>query len=308
MARSQPARYLAATAAAFVAATAAPLVGATAAHAQEGGTCSSATVQYRLVDADGKVVGADWSSEGGFHQWDTVPGIVEVRLAPGQNIGVGCNYPVSLSEYTTEGPDWPSSGHQEMIDKATVRLTAEDVAGQDDAGRTWKKLSVKAPTCFGQTDLYGDDVAYDGKDGEGHGPLPDVRTGALTPYHLIAAWNGGDKRCESGTPGSAVPSPSVPATPASPAPSTPPAAAEPGTPAGGGEPAASPKPGATPPTDAKVPPAQSSPPAPKSSPDGGTVPLAETGAGAPVGMLAGGAALVLAVGAGTVYASRARRS
>ncbi|MGW5305907.1 hypothetical protein ACWERF_18490 [Streptomyces griseoluteus] len=43
-------------AAAFLAATAAPLIGATAAHAQEGGACSSVTVQYRLVGADGKVV------------------------------------------------------------------------------------------------------------------------------------------------------------------------------------------------------------------------------------------------------------
>ncbi|MGW3114168.1 hypothetical protein [Streptomyces sp. NPDC001091] len=313
MARSQPARFLAATAAAFLAAAAAPLIGAGAAHAQDGGACSAATVQYRLVDADGKVVGADWSSEGGFHQWDTVPGIVEVRLAPGQSVGAGCSYPVSLAEYTTEGPDWPSSGRQEMIDKATVHLTAEDVAGQDDTGRTWKKLSVKAPTCFGQTDLYGDDVAYDGKEGEGHGPLPDVRTGALTPFHLIAAWNGGDKRCESGTPESATPSPSAsgpsaPGASASPAPSVPPAANEPSAPAGGGKPPASPKPGATPSTNPKVPPAQSSPPAPKSSPNGGNPPLAETGAGAPVGMLAGGAALVLAVGAGTVYATRARRS
>ncbi|MGW5334277.1 hypothetical protein [Streptomyces bauhiniae] len=308
MARSQPARYLATAAAAFLAATAAPLIGATAAHAQEGGACSSATVQYRLVDADGKVVGADWSSQGGFHQWDTVPGTVEVRLAPGQSVGEGCSYPVSLAEYTTEGPNWESSGRQEMIDKVTVHLTADDVAGESDEGRTWQKLSVKPPTCFGQLDLYGEDTAYDGKEGEGHGPLPDVRAGVLTPYHLIAAWNGGDKRCEAGTPESATPSPSAPETSTSPAPSAPPAGSEPSAPAEGAKPPVSPKPGATPSTNADVPPVQSSPPAPKSSPNGGNPPLAETGAGAPVGMLAGGAALVLAVGAGTVYASRARRS
>ncbi|MFF0383961.1 hypothetical protein [Streptomyces sp. NPDC004286] len=308
MARSQPARFLATAAAAFLAAAAAPLVGATAAHAQEGGDCSSATVQYRLVDADGKVVGPDWSSQGGFHRWDSAPGTVEVRLAPGQSVGEGCAYPVSLAEYTTEGADWASSGRQEMIDKATVRLTAKDVAGKDDDGRTWQKLSVKAPSCFGQIDLYGEDVTYDGKEGEGHGPLPDVRAGVLTPYHLIAAWNGGDKRCESGTPESATPSPSAPETSASPAPSAPPAGSEPSAPAEGGQPPVSPKPGATPSTNPDVPPVRSSAPAPKSSPNGGNPPLAETGASAPVGMLAGGAALVLAVGAGTVYASRARRS
>ncbi|MGV9423159.1 hypothetical protein ACWDO7_02575 [Streptomyces sp. NPDC003656] len=305
MSRSQPARSLAAVAATFLAAAAAPLIGAGSAHASDGGGCQSATVQYRLVDADGKTVGADWTSQGGFHQWDSVPGTVEVRLAPGQSVGEGCKYPVSLAEYTTEGPNWASSGQQQMVDKATVYLTGKDVAGQDDADRTWQKLSVKAPTCFGQIDLYGDDTAYDGKEGAGHGQLPDVRTGVLTPYHLIAAWNGGDKRCESTTPQSpsspSAPSPSAsaPESSASPKPSAPSDKAT--TPA--------PKPSGTPSTSSHVPPLNSSPSAaPKASPNGGAKPpLAETGAGS-VGMVAGGAALVLALGAGTVYVSRTRRS
>ncbi|MEW2133935.1 hypothetical protein [Streptomyces sp. NPDC005435] len=311
MSRSQPARSLAAVAATFLAAAAAPLIGAGPAHASDGGGCQSATVQYRLVGADGKTVGADWTSQGGFHQWDTVPGTVEVRLAPGQSVNAGCEYPVSLAEYTTEGPDWLSSGQQQLVDKATVFLSAEDVAGQDDAGRSWKKLSVKAPDCFGQIDLYGDDVSYDGKEGEGHGQLPDVRTGVLTPYHLIAAWNGGDKRCES-TP--APQSPSSPASASAPAPSAsaPESSATPQPSAPAGKettPAPKPKPSGTPSTSAHVPPLTSSPSAaPKASPNGGAKPpLAETGAGS-VGMIAGGAALVLALGAGTVYVSRTRRS
>ncbi|MYQ49473.1 hypothetical protein GTW40_31390 [Streptomyces sp. SID4985] len=307
MSRSQPARSLAAVAATFLAAAVAPLIGAGSAHASDGGGCQSATVQYRLVDADGKTVGADWTSQGGFHQWDTVPGTVEVRLAPGQSVGEGCKYPVSLAEYTTEGPNWASSGAQQMVDKATVYLTDKDVAGQDDAGRTWQKLGVKAPTCFGQIDLYGDDTAYDGKEGEGHGRLPDVRTGVLTPYHLIAAWNGGDKRCESATPESPS-SPSAPAPSAS-APESP-ANPEPSAPSGKETtPAPQPKPSGTPSTSADIPPLSSSPSAEaKVSPNGGAKPpLAETGAGS-VGMLAGGAALVLALGAGTVYVSRTRRS
>uniref|UniRef100_A0AAU3HPK2 Gram-positive cocci surface proteins LPxTG domain-containing protein n=1 Tax=Streptomyces sp. NBC_01393 TaxID=2903851 RepID=A0AAU3HPK2_9ACTN len=279
-----------------------PLVGAGAASATTSGDCQSATVQYRIVDADGKPVGADWSSQGGFHQWDTVPGTVEVRLAPGQSVGDGCKYPVSLAEYTTEGPNWFVSGHQALVDKATVYLTAADVADSADAKRTWQKLEVKAPDCYGQIDLYGDDVSYDGKTGEGHGPLPYQPDNIATPYHLIAAWNGGEKPCAPATPDSPSPSQSAPATPTTPAASEPPAdkTTEP----------ASPKPSSTPSTTPDVPPLTSTPPAtPSPSPSESTPPLAETGASGPLGPIAGGAALVIVAGAGAVVMSRrARRS
>ncbi|WP_392972776.1 hypothetical protein [Streptomyces sp. LN245] len=279
-----------------------PLVGAGAASATTSGDCQSATVQYRIVDADGKPVGADWSSQGGFHQWDTVPGTVEVRLAPGQSVGDGCKYPVSLAEYTTEGPNWFVSGHQALVDKATVYLTAADVADSADAKQTWQKLEVKAPDCYGQIDLYGDDVSYDGKTGEGHGPLPYQPDNIATPYHLIAAWNGGEKPCTPATPDSPSPSQSAPATPITPAASEPPAdkTTEP----------ASPKPSSTPSTTPDVPPLTSTPPTtPSPSPSDSTPPLAETGASGPLGPIAGGAALVIVAGAGAVVMSRrARRS
>ncbi|MEU9138956.1 LAETG motif-containing sortase-dependent surface protein [Streptomyces sp. NPDC048404] len=279
-----------------------PLVGAGAASATTSGDCQSATVQYRLVDADGKPVGADWSSQGGFHQWDTVPGTVEVRLAPGQSVGDGCKYPVSLAEYTTEGPNWFVSGHQALVDKATVYLTAADVADSADAKRTWQKLEVKTPDCYGQIDLYGDDVSYDGKTGEGHGPLPYQPDNVATPYHLIAAWNGGEKACTPATPESPSPSESTPATPSTPAASEPPAdkTTEPATP----------KPSSTPSTTPDVPPLTSTPPAtPAPSPSDSTPPLAETGASGQLGPIAGGAALVIVAGAGAVVMSRrARRS
>ncbi|MEY2242461.1 hypothetical protein [Streptomyces sp. BF23-18] len=279
-----------------------PLVGAGAASAATSGDCQSATVQYRLVDADGKPVGADWSSQGGFHQWDTVPGTVEVRLAPGQSVGDGCKYPVSLAEYTTEGPNWFVSGHQALVDKATVYLTAEDVADSADAKRTWQKLEVKTPDCYGQIDLYGDDVSYDGKTGEGHGPLPYQPDNVATPFHLIAAWNGGEKPCAPATPDSPSPSESTPATPTTPAASEPPAdkTTEPATP----------KPSSTPSTTPDVPPLTSTPPAtPAPSPSDSSPPLAETGASGPLGPIAGGAALVIVAGAGAVVMSRrARRS
>ncbi|MET7486450.1 hypothetical protein [Streptomyces sp. NPDC005538] len=305
MSRSHHLRNLSALAATAFIAAAAPVLAAGPASAAESGGCQSATVQYRIVGADGNVVGADWTSQGGFHQWDTVPGTVEVRLAPDQSVGDGCKYPVSLAEYTTEGSTWYTSGHQAMVDKATVYLTAKDVAGADDAQRTWQQLKVKSPDCYGQIDLYGDDVTYDGGTGEGHGPLPYEPDNIMTPYHLIAAWNGGDKECTPSTPDSPTPTPPAsapPATPSTPADSTPPAEES--------TPPASPKPSTTPPTSAHVPPLKATPTAtPSPTPNGGKQPLAETGSSAPVGLIAGGAALVIALGAGGVYAAgRARRS
>ncbi|MFD5815720.1 LAETG motif-containing sortase-dependent surface protein [Streptomyces sp. NPDC127038] len=277
-----------------------PLLGAGTASATTSGDCQSATVQYRIVDADGKPVGADWSSQGGFHQWDSVPGTVEVRLAPGQTVGEGCKYPVSLAEYTTEGPNWFTSGHQAQVDKATVYLTAADVADSADAKQTWQKLTVRAPDCFGQIDLYGDDVSYDGQTGEGHGPLPYEPDNIVTPNHLIAAWNGGDKACAPATPASPTPSQSAPATPSTPAASQPPADAT--------TPAATPKPSSTPTTTPDVPPLSSTPPAtPKPSPSESKPPLAETGANGMLGPIAGGAALVIVAGAGAVVMSRRTR-
>ncbi|MBK3577351.1 hypothetical protein JHN63_26835 [Streptomyces sp. MBT65] len=304
MSRSHHLRSLSALAATAFVAAAGPVLAAGQASATDSAACQSATVQYRIVGADGNVLGADWTSQGGFHQWDTVPGTVEVRLAPDQSVGESCKYPVSLAEYTTEGSNWYTSGHQTMVDKATVYLTAKDVAGSQE---TWQQLKVKSPDCYGQIDLYGDDVTYDGGTGEGHGPLPYEPDNITTPYHLIAAWNGGDKECTPSTPDSPTPTPTQPAsappaTPSTPADSTPPAEES--------TPPASPKPSTTPPTSAHVPPLKSTPsPSPKATPNGGNQPLAETGSSAPVGLIAGGAALVIALGAGGVYAAgRARRS
>ncbi|MEV0742497.1 hypothetical protein AB0I51_42770 [Streptomyces sp. NPDC050549] len=307
MSRSHHLPSLSALAATAFIAAAAPVLAAGTASATENDACRSVTVQYRIVGADGSVVGADRTSQGGFHQWDTAPGTVEVRLAFGQSVGEGCEYPVSLAEYTAEGSTWYTSGHQTMVDKATVYLTAKDVAGADDTGQTWRKLNVKSPDCYGQIDLYGDDVTYDGGRGEGHGPLPYEPDNIITPYHLVAAWNGGDKERTPSTPDSPTPTPTrpapaPPATPSTPAGSTPPAEES--------TPPASPKPSTTPPTSAHVPPLKSTPsPTPKATPNGGKQPLAETGSNAPVGLVAGGAALVIALGGGVVHAaSRARRS
>ncbi|MFE3857095.1 hypothetical protein ACFXPN_38905 [Streptomyces griseorubiginosus] len=308
MTRLSRSRTSAAFAATAFVATVTPLFGATAASATPAGGCQSATVQYRLVDAAGKPVGADWTSQGGFHQWKDAPGTVEVRLAPGQTVGDGCKYPVSLAEYTTEGPNWYTSGLQTLVDHATVYLGAEDLPGSDDAKRTWQKLTVKAPDCYGQIDLYGDDVIYDGKSGDGHGPAPYQPDNVVTPYHLIAAWNGGDKSCTPEQPSSPTPpaSPSTPDNPSSPPASEPPAETTPPATSTTPPPSSS-----TPPTTPDVPPLESTPPtAPAPSPSDSTPPLAETGSSAPVGPIAAGAAAVIALGAAALYGTRrrARRS
>lgn len=297
LSRSRTSAIVAATA---FAATVTPLIGATAASATPGGGCQSATVQYRIVDAAGKPVGGDWTSQGGFHQWSSAPGTVEVRLAPGQTVGEGCKYPVSLAEYTTEGPNWPTSGLQTLVDHATVYLGAADLPGADDAKQTWQKLSVKSPDCYGQIDLYGDDVIYDGKSGDGHGPAPYQPDNVVTPYHLIAAWNGGEKSCTPEEPSTPTPPPS-PSTPQSPPASEPPS--EETTPPA--TPTAPPPTSTTPPTTPDVPPMQSTPPSP--TPSESTPPLAETGSSAPVGPIAGGAAAVIALGAAALYATRRTR-
>ncbi|MFF4055345.1 LAETG motif-containing sortase-dependent surface protein [Streptomyces sp. NPDC001668] len=304
MTRLSRSRTSAAVAATAFLAIATPLFGATTAGATPAGGCQAATVQYRLVDAAGKP-DADWTSQGGFHQLSAAPGTVEVRLAPGQKVGEGCTYPVSLAEYTTEGPNWYTSGLQTLVDHATVYLGAADLPDGDDAQRTWQKLTVKTPDCYGQIDLYGDDVIYDGGSGDGHGPAPYQPDNVVTPYHLIAAWNGGDKPCTPEQPNSPTPPPS-PSTPDSPSsPSSPPPADESTPPATSTTP---PPASSTPPTTPDVPPLESTPPtAPAPSPSDSTPPLAETGSSAPVGPIAGGAALVIALGAGALFAARRTR-
>jgi hypothetical protein len=304
LSRSHQSRTLAVLAATAFAAAVVPVIGAGTASATTGGSCQSATVQYRID-------GGDWTSQGGFHSLASAPGSVEVRLAPGQNVGEGCKYPVSLAEYTTEGPNWNTSGHQTFIEKDTVYLTSADVADAGGAEHTWQKLSVKTPDCYGQIDLYGDDIAYDGQEGEGHGPAPYQPDNVVTPYHLIAAWNGGDKACDNGASEPPAPTPSEPApsTPATPtAPPTTPEGSEP--PVEESAPPTTPATSTTPPTTPDVPPAESTPPTgPAPSPSESAPPLAETGAGAPVGTIAGAAAVVVALGAGALFLSRrARRS
>ncbi len=169
---------------------------------------------------------------------------------------------------------------------------------------------MKTPDCYGQIDLYGDDITYDGKTGEGHGPVP-YGDNVVTPYHLIAAWNGGERHAAQPV-GLVHPDAAVGVDPdRSPTPVTP------TTPAGG-QPPRRRRPQASDQFQAlhhashhagRAPAGIDAARHPEPSPSDSGPPLAETGASAPVGTLAGGAALVVALGAGAVFASRrARRS
>ena len=85
---------------------------------------------------------------------------------------------VSLNSYATAGPTWATSNPQLLDTHDTVTLTAANPTAVLSAPFTLTS------SCFGQSDLYGGTIAYDGADG----PVPAY------PSVLIAgkldAWNG----------------------------------------------------------------------------------------------------------------------
>ena len=92
---------------------------------------------------------------------------------------------VSLNSYKTDGPTWPTSGIQALIDHKTVTLTKTN---------TTASLTVQTAPCFGQNDLYIGSTRFDGVDGA----LPQYPNGVF-PTKLITAWNGG-KACAETVP------------------------------------------------------------------------------------------------------------
>ncbi|WP_432064463.1 hypothetical protein [Streptomyces sp. C10-9-1] len=134
----------------------------------------------------------------------------------------------SLASYRTHGPTWKSSGLQVFHDWDTLT-----VAG---GARGVLRIAVPDAGCFGQVDLYRDDVVYDGlldaRDGRRHGPLPQGPDRPVIKERLITAWNGGTRSCVARpVPNPSVsapaPAPSSPAEPTAPPPSVPGAGASP---------------------------------------------------------------------------------
>jgi hypothetical protein len=131
--------------------------------------------------------------------------LVAVLVKVDGELPEGCSQAFSLASYDAEGPTWPSSGHQTFLDHDTATI---------DAQHLQISLSVKTPECYGQTDFYWGSIIYDGKDAEGHGPLPNYDNQVPTPYDKISGSNGGHACEEPSTPPSNPPSqqPSQPPT------------------------------------------------------------------------------------------------
>ncbi|SCE48826.1 hypothetical protein GA0115240_16812 [Streptomyces sp. DvalAA-14] len=133
-------------------------------------SCGQVSVKYSL---DG---GKNWTTDGRING-NTAPTTITVKLTNGAKDG--CSYAVSLASYSAEGPTWQTSGTQGYLGMDSTTLSKTTRTATLDVSGT-------APTCFGQVDLYGNGIKYDGTGGA----LPHYPDSA-TPVNLITAWNGG---------------------------------------------------------------------------------------------------------------------
>ncbi|MDR3632503.1 MAG: hypothetical protein P4L84_01635, partial [Isosphaeraceae bacterium] len=98
--------------------------------------------------------------------------MVSVTVSANATLPTDCALSFSLNSYTTQGPDWPSTGTQALYDHQTMTLDAANRSGT---------LAVRKPPCYGQTDFYTGTTAFDGTDG----PLPSYPDDVV-PQPLIA--------------------------------------------------------------------------------------------------------------------------
>ncbi|GCE00610.1 LPXTG cell wall anchor domain-containing protein [Embleya hyalina] len=188
-----------------------PLVGAGTAHAtgdSQAPQCTQVTdTSFVYTVNDGPPV----KSGTGSKQMPERPKKVVVKLGDefASLLEQGCKYPVQLSTYSTQGPNWATSGTQKFIGWQTDTITKQNKTVTFDA--------TKYPVpCFVQYDLLGNHKKYDG----GQYPLPHYDDVHMD--NLLGAWNGGTNEKCTGTP-----TPSTPAT--SKPPTTPPATSAPST-------------------------------------------------------------------------------
>ncbi|MFE0462007.1 LPXTG cell wall anchor domain-containing protein [Kitasatospora sp. NPDC058965] len=256
----------------------APLATAGPAAAHVGNRCDTVEISYSI---DGGAHFTKSDDLGG------PAGKVVVKLD--DEVARGCEYPVSLAAYETEGATWQTSGQQTLVGFATGLLTQQKPQLTLDLGG-------KLPKCFGQVDLYNGSEKYEG-DKAPHYPHPVIGD------EKIAWWNGGQACTPTPTP---TPSPST-STPA-PTPT-------------GSTPTPTPKPTPSPSASSSKPAAPASPSAP-STPVSTDVPsgkpevkpvsstptsLASTGTdGSALATVAGAGAVLLGLGAGAVVLTRRR--
>ena len=103
----------------------------------------------------------------------------------GKELCVGVSKTVSLNSYGTDGPTWETSGTQVFVDHDQFTVDKDHTSGT---------LTVTAPKCFYQTDLYWGSTRYDGTDGA----LPHYPD-SWVPHDLIGSRNGG-KKCDTPPP------------------------------------------------------------------------------------------------------------
>ncbi|MDH6108981.1 hypothetical protein P3T36_007148 [Kitasatospora sp. MAP12-15] len=267
-------RTLPALAAAGIA-IAAPLLTITPAQAEASGPCSSVGIEYSTdggqswTQSHSNDGGQTWSQAGHLHDMATK---FVVRLTG--ETSDGCEYPISLASYSTEGSSWATSGNQTFLGWDTTTLDNKNPKATLD-------VSSNTPKCYGQIDLYGTGVKHDGI----AGPLPKYPN-AVFPHALITAWNGGTA-CTS------TPSSPPPVNPTKPAPAGP-KTTPPASPSASASASAS--------TVATAPTASPSTPASTT-----TKGLAFTGTnGSALAEVAAGAAGLLVLGAGSVVFARRR--
>ncbi|PKV90076.1 hypothetical protein [Streptomyces sp. TLI_146] len=247
------------------------------------------------------LAGFSYSTDGG-RTWSVEPrldrpyGVIEVEADLHAESEANCSYQVTLASYGTEGPTWPTSGHQTFLGSATVTVDRKHPRATLD-------VSAHMPKCYGQIDLYVGGEKYDGV----VNPLPHYPFSPIKD-DLLTAWNGG-RPCEPDPTTPPVPTPTADPTdtPTSDPTPTGTAAPDPG-------PSTSPapsstatgKPSATPGhrESSQAPSPSVSVAAAPASPGGN---LAHTGSNGGRMLVYGiGAATLLAVGAGTLAAARRR--
>jgi hypothetical protein len=89
---------------------------------------------------------------------------VRVTLKNANQLPADCEYPVSAASYETQGLTWPTSGDQTFVDHDSATLTPAN---------NRVTLTIAAPTCMGQVDLYQGTAVHDGV----ANPLPRYPTG-----------------------------------------------------------------------------------------------------------------------------------
>ncbi|MFN8631669.1 MAG: hypothetical protein U0838_15535 [Chloroflexota bacterium] len=126
--------------------------------------------------------GGDSSCTSSSFKWDVKTGrndwaMITVHVQAKSTLSKNCTFSFSLNSYTAQGPTWPTSGTQALLDHQSITLSKAHPSGT---------LTVAKPDCYGQTDFYTGTKKFDGIDGA----LPKYPN-VVTPTGLISYSNGG---------------------------------------------------------------------------------------------------------------------